>query len=57
MRKEKGEKGGTRVSMRGRVRGRERGRKRETEGERWEGFFGKDIRMQEEAEVIRGMRM
>lgn len=41
MRKEKGERGGTRVSVGGRVRGRERERKRETEGERWKRFFWK----------------
>lgn len=58
MRKEKGERGGTRVSVRGRVRGRERERERERQKERdVKGFFGKDVRMQEEAEVTRGMRM
>lgn len=53
MRKEKGERGGTRVSVRGRVRGRERDRRREM----GKVFFEKDVRMQEEAEVTRGMRM
>lgn len=41
MRKEKRERGGTKMSVRKSERTRKRKRERETEGERWERFFWK----------------